>query len=424
MRSRLLSVVASVFATSAVLLPSQVARATACDPDVATMVSSASSPTSVTFTGSELGTPAIHELWDLTTGENNNKFQILGKAIGAAHDWMGNCTYPGLGIGNGSGWDLDTKNITLWSWANGINADTARAAIYDFLGISIGAVAWGSPSVTLTDTPFVFDARFILNKFSTREFEWDFNGDGLYEVSTGSTPTATTSFTSTGNKLVGVRVSAGAVVRTSTMNVEAFLPPPSGDVGVSINDGSARTTSRTVTVSVVWPTWATAIRVSNDGGFASARTVTLPLTPQFEWELDDAGFGVYGTNVYVRFVGARIDASRIYSDSIVLDHAAPTTTTTSSTTTTTTTTTTVPSSDPVVSSSAVRTLSVSALSTRVMGQQTRTVIVVLGRSRSICAVRGSLVVAKSRGVCSVRVTTIQPNGKSSSKVKSFKVRTS
>jgi hypothetical protein len=78
----------------------------------------------------------------------------------------------------------------------------------------------------------------------------------------------------------------------------------------------------------------------------------------------------------------------------------------------------------VVSSSAVRTLSVSALSTRVMGQQTRTVIVVLGRSRSICAVRGSLVVAKSRGVCSVRVTTIQPNGKSSSKVTSFKVRTS
>jgi hypothetical protein len=422
MRSRLL-LSAVVVATGLVVLPGHSVQATGCQASSAVMVTNASSPTTITFTGAELGVPAIHNLWNLTTGENNNKFQILGKAIGAAHDWMGNCTYPGLGIGNGSGWDLDTKNITLWSWANGINADTARAAIYDFLGISIGAVAWGSPSVTLTDTPFVFDARFILNKFSTREFEWDFNGDGLYEVSTGSTPTATTSFTSTGNKLVGVRVSAGAVVRTSTMNVEAFLPPPSGDVGVSINDGSARTTSRTVTVSVVWPTWATAIRVSNDGGFASARTVTLPLTPQFEWELDDAGFGVYGTNVYVRFVGARIDASRIYSDSIVLDHAAPTTTTTSSTTTTTTTTT-VPSSDPVVSSSAVRTLSVSALSTRVMGQQTRTVIVVLGRSRSICAVRGSLVVAKSRGVCSVRVTTIQPNGKSSSKVTSFKVRTS
>ncbi len=424
MRSRLLSVVASVFATSAVLLPSQVARATACDPDVATMVSSASSPTSVTFTGSELGTPAIHELWDLTTGENNNKFQILGKAIGVAHDWFGNCTYPGLGIGNGSGFDVDSRNITLWSWANGVNPDIARAAIYGYLGISAGTATWSSPTITLTDTPFVFDARGILGKFSSQQYEWDLDGDDVYEVSTGNSPTTMHSFATTGTKSVGVRVSASGVVRTASMSVEVFLQPPHGDVGISLNNGAARTSTRSVTVSVVWPTWATGMRVSNDGGFATGNTSTLPLTRQFDWELEDAGYGTYGTNVFIRFIGSRVESSRVYFDSIVLDQPEPTTTTTSTTSTTSTTTTVPPGDAMVVSSASVRALGVAALSSTAPQQRTKTVVVVLAKSRSVCALRGSRVVGLSRGLCFVRVTTHFPHGKSVTKVATIRMKKS
>lgn len=413
MRSRLLSFGFALVVSSAVVIPHGVVEAATCSADDAVMVSNASSPTAVSFTGAELGAPAIHDLWDLTTGENNNKFEILGKVIGAAHHWFGNCTYPGLGIGNGSGWDIETRNITLWAWAAGVDADIARGAMYEYLGVGVGTATWGSSRAVLTDTPLVLDAGHILNKFSTRLFEWDFDGDGSYEVSTGSSPSASTSFITDGSIDVGVRVSSSGVVRTATTRVEVFVRPPVGDVGISINGGASRTSSRSVTVSVVWPAWATGLRVSNDGGFATGHTITLPLTPQFDWELDDAGEGVYGTNVYVRFIGSRIDSSQMYSDSIVLA-LSPTTTSTS-----TTTSTTAPPSEPVVSSSVVRSMSVSALSRTSSGQRLRTSVVVLTRSRSICAVRGRQIVSLRRGVCSVRITTRAVKGRATTRIASL-----
>jgi hypothetical protein len=207
------------------------------------------------------------------------------------------------------------------------------------------------------------------------------------------------------------------------MLVEVFLQPPLGDVGISINAGASRTSTRTVTISVVWPTWATGLRVSNDGGFASGQTVTLPLTQQFDWQLEDAGYGTYGTNVYVKFVGSRIDSSRTYFDNIVLDQPEPTTT--SSTTSTTTTTTTLPSTDTmVVAAAEVRALSVAPLTSIVPKRRTRTVAVVLTKSRSVCAVRGSRIVGLSRGMCYVRVTTYFPKRKSVLKVIAIKMKKS
>jgi len=114
--------------------PVSTAQASACDASSAVKNSSAGAPISLTITGSQISRSAMNSLWSLTTSDDPQKFETLGHAIGAAHDWMGNCTYPGLGLGNGSGYDEDSKNVTLWMWQDGVNLDLAREAVYRLIG--------------------------------------------------------------------------------------------------------------------------------------------------------------------------------------------------------------------------------------------------------------------------------------------------
>ena len=113
------------------------------------------------------------------------------------------------------------------------------------------------------------------------------------------------------------------------------LSPPDGEAGVSIEDGDSYTNSKQVTLNLVWPEYATAVRISNDGGFASSKTQTKDLAASIAWELDDSVKGIYTKVVYVRFNGVA-DTTKTYTDDIILDTTAPTITSTDASTGTST----------------------------------------------------------------------------------------
>ena len=126
-----------------------------------------------------------------------------------------------------------------------------------------------------------------------------------------------------------------------------ILPsPPSGEVGVSIEDGDSYTNSKQVTLNLVWPEYATAVRISNDGGFASSKTQTKDLAASIDWELDDSVQGIYTKVVYVRFNGVA-NPRETYTDDIVLDTTAPTITRTAASTGTSTITLSLAATDDI-----------------------------------------------------------------------------
>jgi YVTN family beta-propeller protein len=103
----------------------------------------------------------------------------------------------------------------------------------------------------------------------------------------------------------------------------AILPsPPAGEPGVSIKNGDSYVNTKQVTLNLVWPEYATAVRVSNDGGFAASKTQTKDLAASIDWELDDSVKGLYTKVVYVRFNGVT-DTTKTYSDDVILDTTAP-----------------------------------------------------------------------------------------------------
>jgi len=156
------------------------------------------------------------------------------------------------------------------------------------------------------------------------KFEWDLDGDGTYETDGGTTNTSSTSFTTSGSKTVGVRVtSRGGTTSTATTTIDVRKSPPSGEAGVSIIDGASYTNSKSVKLNLVWPEYATGVRISNDGGFAASKTQTKDLAASIDWELDDSVKGIYTKVVYVRFNGVA-DTTKTYSDDIILDTTAPT----------------------------------------------------------------------------------------------------
>lgn len=409
-----------------VAVPASSAHATTCDNSSAEINSSASAPISLTITGRQISRAAMNTLWSLTTSDDAQKFRILGHAIGAAHDWMGNCTYPGLGLGNGSGYDEDSKNVTLWMWQDGVNLDLAREAVYQLIGETESTAILDVQSRTLTGEEIRLNASRSMAAYQSLSFSWDLDGDGAFEMATGTTPSVPMSWSTAGTYEVGVKVArASGVSRTATASVEV-LPTPKGNMaGISILDGQSRTTARNVTVSMVWPAYATAALVSNDGAFSPMRTNTVPLADSFDWTLEDAGEGVYSTSVYVRFVGSGIDASRTYFDTIVLDMTPVTTTTTTVPTATTPTTTTVPAenaSAAVANTRGVRSMSVRMLSAQVARSSQRVKTQVAPSSRGICRLTGNQVRAIRNGRCTVKVTVRTPNGRTVSRVLTFVTR--
>ena len=101
------------------------------------------------------------------------------------------------------------------------------------------------------------------------------------------------------------------------------LPRPNGETGVSINQGSSYTNSRDVSLRIVWPSGASTVRISNDGGFAADTTSVFSLNEFQNWKLDASTPGLNTKIVYVRFGGSGLNTSLSYSDDILLDVDAP-----------------------------------------------------------------------------------------------------
>ena len=427
----------AVSLTGGVFLTPAVAHATSCDPNASVKAPSASYPISLSITGTHVKRESMDALWEITTSEDPSKFELLGRAIGAAHDWFGNCSYPGMGIGNGSGYDYLSKNVTLWLWHSGVNLDLARESIYELIGETDSAARLVGPSRALTGRPVVFDATDSMPAFNDVAYSWDLDNNGDYEVSTGATPSVETSFASAGVHGVGVKVSRpSGASRVATTNISVMLSPASTTPGISIMDGQARVNQRDVTVNMVWPEYATHAMVSNDGAFHPMRTSMIELSDSFMWTLEDGGEGVYSSAVFVRFVGPGIDSSRSYWDTIVLV-SAPTTTSTTSTTLPSTTSTTSPESgvvSPATSSNVGETVQaqrisrgVSSMSTRALSAQVarssqQVTTKVLASSRAVCRISGRQVLAIRSGQCRVMVTVRTTNGRTISRVLTFLAR--
>lgn len=96
-----------------------------------------------------------------------------------------------------------------------------------------------------------------------------------------------------------------------------------GEVGVTINDAAVATNSPGVTLTIHEPSGATAVKISNDGGFGSADTRAIRGDDTYTWTLQTSGAERLPKTVYVRFTGAGND-SQTYSDDIILDETAPT----------------------------------------------------------------------------------------------------
>jgi len=132
-------------------------------------------------------------------------------------------------------------------------------------------------------------------------------------------------FVSTGNCTINANQAGDADwdAAPQVSRTFAILPsPPSGETGISINSGASYTNTKSVTLNLVWPEFATEARISNDGGFAATTTSTVPLAASVKWDLDDSVKGVYTKVVYVRFSGIG-DQSKSYTDDIILDTTAP-----------------------------------------------------------------------------------------------------
>lgn len=399
--------------------PQQV-HASACDASTAVRISSALPPTALSITGADVSRSSMDNLWDLVSGTDDTKFRVLGSAIGAANNWMGNCSYPGIGLGVGSGFDYLTRNVTIWLWQDGVNLDLAREAVYELIGENVGSATIAGSDKVLTGQPAIFSAANSMPAFTSVSYSWDLDDDGIFEINTGATSHITTSFSQAGNHAVHVKATrASGAFNTASRTVAVMLAPLSDEPGVSILNGSARTSSLNVTVNMVWPAFATAARISNDGAFSSARTTAVPLAESFSWLLEDAGEGIYSTSIFVRFVGPGIDTTRTYVDSIVLDRSSAVTTTTVpvatahsvEATATATNIATAINATALVSASSIHTLSLSTLRS---GQNPSGRV--LNVKAKVCRIVNNQVIVLKSGICRLNVTVRAPRGRKTSSV--------
>ena len=179
-----------------------------------------------------------------------------------------------------------------------------------------------APTTTTPGEPVTLDASGSTTTSGVRTFQWDLDGDGVLETDTGANPTASASWGTEGDHVASVQVTSGSgLTDRASIGITVTPGPPPGNVGVSINNGSPYTNDKNVILRLVWPKGATAVLVSNDGGFGDP--TTYPLGAQIAWTLDNSVKGKFTKVVYARFTGPDADANRNYFDDIILDTDPP-----------------------------------------------------------------------------------------------------
>jgi hypothetical protein len=94
-------------------------------------------------------------------------------------------------------------------------------------------------------------------------------------------------------------------------------------IGVSIENAATYTNSPKVQLTVRAPDGATRVRISNDGGFESFRSIARNDREKYRFKLASSGPERLPKTVYVRFDGPGLDPNRTFTDDIVLDETPP-----------------------------------------------------------------------------------------------------
>jgi hypothetical protein len=180
-----------------------------------------------------------------------------------------------------------------------------------------------SPNPALTARNVLFDGSASDDaSHNITHYEWDLDGDGTFETDTGTSPTTTRVFFGAGTFNIGLRVT-GDVGGTASSAQSLKINEGTGlgpQIGVSINEGAQYTNKPAVTLKIVAPAGATAVLVSNDGGFAGA--LPQAVTKEMDWKLDSSGPERLPKTVYLRFLTGPF-ASPNYTDDIILDERPP-----------------------------------------------------------------------------------------------------
>ena len=178
---------------SLLLIPALLALATPASADVCVSPTEAapSGPVRVYIIDTEVGTQAFERLEAYSNGGHST----LGRAVSQAQNWLGNCTYAGVGIGVGSGGNGFRPNITLWFYSNRLDATQARATVMSLIG------AAAVPVVTNGDCAISCDGSFNRTNETT---------------TTTIAPTTTTAVTTTTTIPIVAQPSAAAVAPTPT----------------------------------------------------------------------------------------------------------------------------------------------------------------------------------------------------------------
>lgn len=157
-----------------------------------------------------------------------------------------------------------------------------------------------------------------------QRIEWDLDGNGGNDTTTAGTTATTTRFATPGPHTVTMRVvDTAGLSATASTTVDVRPAPPTGEVGISINNGDIATNDPKVGLSLVWPEYASHTLVSNDGGFGSqGGTALLPLASDVAWKLQSSGPERLPKTVYLRFRGAGSDTLN-FTDDIILDESVP-----------------------------------------------------------------------------------------------------
>jgi DNA-binding beta-propeller fold protein YncE len=167
----------------------------------------------------------------------------------------------------------------------------------------------------------IFDATAGVPLGQIVRYEWDLNGDGAYELDTGTVPRATRVYNTPRSLTVGLRVTSdlgGTAVERRPLQI--VTPSPPGPVGVTIDNGAQFTRDPQVTVTVRWPENATAVLIANDGSFLPSSP--RPVAAQISWRLDSSGSERQPKTIYARFEGGA-SGPETYQDDIILDRTSP-----------------------------------------------------------------------------------------------------
>jgi hypothetical protein len=179
------------------------------------------------------------------------------------------------------------------------------------------------PGVALSTDQVTLDASGSHDSLdgTVVRYEWDIDGDGSFELDSGDTPAVTRVYSDRGLVHPAVRVtSSGGSSAIASLDLEVRLHPPPGELGITINHGARYTNDPHVTISPVWPRFATSVRLSGDGGFGDAQTE--PVDVDIPWTLESDGAERLPQTIYARFVGGE-SGLETYQDDIILDTRPP-----------------------------------------------------------------------------------------------------